>query len=512
MKKSLFLLALPVTALQISVAAQTVVIHPDSVIKRNMRGAAGVNIVYPLDNGKYYPRKVPIAIALKNIGVGAMRFSEGHLADNYLWTVPPYEDAVKGLKPRVATLEVEPANWDWMVDKDGFIHKSLDFDDFIALCREVGAEPIITVNLQSYTYKGGPAKEFLINSAKEWVKYANVVRKYGVKYWQLGNEVEKYDTEKDTKPEKQLFLKQTMDLDDFCDMYGRMAKAMKEVDPSIMIGPGVMSAPSWNKAILERFPELTSFISCHQYTWGAPFCPQGYAGWAAYKEIPIPNVRKMQALLDSNPAWKNIQIVITETGSTGGSWPEKLDQQDGDKRDKGRYVNDLYKALNNWEMLTGELATPAVKFLTVWCTRTPWRGPTPTVGIESQLDPDNNPTPTGDINMLINTYMLPDMLAMKYTQGNLRLRASASPDKKQLTLFVLNKGDQNEQVDFSVASPYNVVERIEFSGKSPNDRHPTVKKVPVDISDVSVAGGGNAQSATVPPCSLTIFRFAAGAK
>jgi len=476
----------------------TVVIRPSAVIKHNVRGANGVNIVYPLDNDKFYPRKTPMAAALKNLGVGCLRFSEGHLADNYLWTVPPYEDAVKGLRPRVGTLEIEPANWEWLTDKDGFFHKDLDFDDFIALCREVGAEPIITVNVQSYTYKGGPTKEFMINSAKEWVRYANVVRKYGVRYWQLGNEVEKYYVERETKPVK--FLREIMSREDYCDIWGKMAAAMKEVDPTIRVGTGVMSAQSWNQAILEQFPDLVSFISCHQYTWGARFCPDGYNGWAAYQGAHIPNIEKMQKLLDSNQAWKNVEIVITETGSTGGSWPEKLEGTG----EKGRYVNDLYKALNNWEMVTGELATPAVRYLTVWCTRTPWRGPTPVVGVEAQLDADNNPTPTGMVTSLINEYMYADMLDMKYVEGNLRLRASATADRGLVTLFVLNKGDKTEQVDLSVDSPdsYILMERAEFFGKSPGDQHPVIEKT------VRKDGGpAQMESAQVPPCSLTIFKL-----
>ena len=485
-------------------AQAAVTIRPAAVIKHNATGANGVNIVYPLDNDKYFPRKTPMVAALKNIGVGCLRFSEGHLADNYLWTVPPYEDAIKGLRPRVATMEDVPANWTWLTDKDGFFMNDLDFDDFVALCKKVGAEPIVTVNVQSYVYKGGPTKEFLINSVKEWVRYANVVRKYGVKYWQLGNEVEKFYVEKDTKPPVKS-LREIMSKEDYCDIWGKMATAMKEVDPTIHVGTGVMSAPDWNQAVLEQFPGLVSFISCHQYTWGASFCSGGYPAWAAYQGVHIPNIEKMQKLLDGNPAWKNIEIVITETGSTGGSWPERLELQSGDKGEKGRYTNDLYKALNNWEMATAELATPAVKYLTIWCSRTPWRGPHPIVGIEAQFDADNNPTPTGKVTELINEYMYADMLEMPYVDGNLRLRASATTDKGFVSLFVLNKGDRTEKVDFSVDSPgrYTLVERVEFSGKSPIDQNPVITKKAVKSAD-------KAQNAQVPPCSLTIFKFKKG--
>ncbi|HEX7544424.1 MAG TPA: hypothetical protein VF361_06440, partial [Candidatus Limnocylindrales bacterium] len=46
-------------------------------------------------------------------------------------------------------------------------------DDFIAFCRQIGAEPRIVVRL-----KGGTTQK-----AADLVKYANVTMGYGVKYW-----------------------------------------------------------------------------------------------------------------------------------------------------------------------------------------------------------------------------------------------------------------------------------------------------------------------------------------
>jgi alpha-L-arabinofuranosidase len=49
-----------------------------------------------------------------------------------------------------------------------------------------GATPILTVNYGSNTSgNGGGTPAF----AAAWVQYANVTKGYGVKYWEIGNEV-----------------------------------------------------------------------------------------------------------------------------------------------------------------------------------------------------------------------------------------------------------------------------------------------------------------------------------
>lgn len=495
--KYLFAILLLTLPFAHATAGAPVVINPDSVVKRNVKGASGANIVYLLDSDATHPRPRSMRDALTLLGAGCLRFSEGHLADNYLWTVPPYDEAVNGLHPRIASAYAEPAHWEWAVDKRGFIRTGLDFDDYIALCRQVGAEPIITVNLLSCTYKGGPTREELIRSAAEWVRYANVVKKYGVRYWQLGNEVEKYDNEK-AKTDRSYLLTEVLSEEQYCDLYGRMASAMMEVDPAIRVGTGVMGKPSWNKTVLNRWPHLVRFISCHQYAWGAPFGEGGYPAWKEYKGVHIPNIRKMENLLASSSAYRDIEILVTETGSTGGGWPEQL--PDSGKRP--RYVNDLYKALNNLEMNLAELSAPHVRYTCFWCTHTPWNGENCTVGLESLLDGNNDLTATGKTASLINRYLLPNILGTDYVQGYLRIRASASDNGDQITLFVINKGQRSEPFAFSIAGAetYTLVEKALFAGHSPYDTNPEIHSEPLHRQ-------AGLFEARLPPCSATVFRL-----
>jgi hypothetical protein len=59
---------------------------------------------------------------------------------------------------------------------------NFDFEAFVAYLRSFtpAAEPLIAVNLGS----GTPEE------AAAWVHYANGVKQYGIRYWEVGNEIE----------------------------------------------------------------------------------------------------------------------------------------------------------------------------------------------------------------------------------------------------------------------------------------------------------------------------------
>ena len=58
----------------------------------------------------------------------------------------------------------------------GYVAPNTDFDTFMGGVRRAGAQPIIIAN-----YGTGTPEE-----AADWVRYANVTKGYGVKYWEIG--------------------------------------------------------------------------------------------------------------------------------------------------------------------------------------------------------------------------------------------------------------------------------------------------------------------------------------
>lgn len=160
----------------------------------------------------------------------------------------------------------------------GVEHNDFGTDEFIAFCREVGAEPLIAVNTG---FEGAYA-------AAQWVEYCNGSsatlaggwrakhghdRPYGVKYWGVGNEMYGH---------WQLGF---MQFAHYTIKHNIVADAMWKVDPNaILIGvgdldrvnaeydPGMVKArQTWSKGMLELSGDKMNVISEHFYEGRLPW-------------------------------------------------------------------------------------------------------------------------------------------------------------------------------------------------------------------------------------------------
>ena len=237
-----------------SYSQDTISIDFNKITKRNIpEGAASANLCWLLDSDAKRPNNhKSFSEAINELGCGSLRFPYGHLADNYLWHTPPYDNTQKGLRPAVATQTQTPAQWDWATNKDGTFKSAMDFDEYMSMCTHLDIKPLVVVNALSFKYKGGPTINELTTSAAEWVKYAKK-KNYHVEYWQIGNEV-------DHHPD--LITK-----DEYVDAYQQISTAMKAVDPEVKVGPGILSKTPFFKKIITQTPDLIDFTSCHQYLW-----------------------------------------------------------------------------------------------------------------------------------------------------------------------------------------------------------------------------------------------------
>lgn len=186
--------------------------------------------------------------AIKDSGATTLRYPGGNFVSNYHW-----ED---GIGPR----ENRPRVFDyaWFTDDDN----RMGTVEFIALCRKVGAEPYICVNMGS-----GTAEE-----AMHWVefcngvtntKYANMRRNLGfeepfnVKLWGLGNEM--YGD----------WQFNSMNAEDYAKKAKDFAKAMKWVDPTIeLVAAGYDLDPDWNRIVANYLKPLINHIAIHHYSIG----------------------------------------------------------------------------------------------------------------------------------------------------------------------------------------------------------------------------------------------------
>ncbi len=180
-------------------------------------------------------------------------------------------------------------------------------DEFIAMCREVGAEPMVEVKLVNSTAK----------AAADMVTYANITKGYGVKYWSIGNEPSLYWGQRGIDG---------YDTDTFNAQWREFALAMKAIDPSIqLLGPEThqytgqpgdaivdLHYKDWMREFLVVNGDLVDIVSFHRYPFGNfdPFEGELLRSSEEWDKI-IPNLR---ALILATTG-KDLPIAVTEVNS-----------------------------------------------------------------------------------------------------------------------------------------------------------------------------------------------------
>jgi hypothetical protein len=159
-------------------------------------------------------------------------------------------------------------HWQNNTAPGGYVAPGTDFDSFMGTVKKIGAQPMLTANYGT----GTPAE------AAAWVRYANITKGYGAKYWEIGNEIygNGYygaDWEADNHASKSAAT--------YAGNVLQYASAMKAVDPTVKIGavltlPGnwpdsvVAAADSadWNKIVLSIAGSAIDFVIVHWYPAG----------------------------------------------------------------------------------------------------------------------------------------------------------------------------------------------------------------------------------------------------
>ena len=236
-------------------------------------------------------KEVPALI--RNAGVSIIRYPGGSYADIYHW------------KANAAT----PGTHATIRPQD-------DFEHFVKLLHATKTQALITVNYGSNVdgTGGGDPQE-----AADWVKYANVDHKYGIEYWEIGNEV--YGNgEYGAKWEEDLHA------DKSPSEYGRnvnaFAKAMKAVDPSVKIGAVLTGPdswpdgrpPAWNPAVLGECGKNIDFVVVHWYPDQG-----GQTNIFEASVANIPNIGTKARVLVDQYCRPGTPIWISEGDATGGT-------------------------------------------------------------------------------------------------------------------------------------------------------------------------------------------------
>lgn len=188
------------------------------------------------------------------LGMSALRYPGGCLTHNYDWRMAVGPRETRG---------------DWQ----------FGLDEYIALCRAIGAEPMMTVSVYVLPAEEIPAHaaglvEYLnapATPAHPWAmkrKAAGHPEPYGVKWFELGNEEDHGNH--DVTPRRKFTPRQ------YAKCAVATAAAMRKVDASIKIG--IITVPGdstnvycdWNRTVLKESGAAADFVVVHAYSPNSP--------------------------------------------------------------------------------------------------------------------------------------------------------------------------------------------------------------------------------------------------
>ncbi|GEM_PF-1195828 len=474
-------------------AQESISVNVANVLQTQTTGGArlGINLDYWWDdqaNRAAGARTLPAALA--DMGAKYWRYPGGEKADGYLWSTPPYSSS----NPKLARISSQdwpssdPLYWNPPGDLNGtWAHDIYSFDEFMADCQTAGCIPVMVVaydGIYKTANSGGISltRQQAIDTAVAWVNYANKVKGYNIKYWEIGNEtwLSGYMGEDPGRTQ------QAQDFVTFC-------QSMKNIDSTIWCGISADNQSDWN-TLLTGAGSSIDFLSVHSYeAWP-------YRNYSSYQKGTLNPGKKVDYAwnaLQGYPALKDrIKIMVTETGGLTfgirGSWTQA----------------DLGHSLMTFDILAQLQQDKRVEFSQVWNTH--WVNqnvegnvwPTSKEGEYDALKPDNNFTPQGLAMNILARYSLVNMVGTTST-STVRTFASHDPDSGKLNIWLINKSTSATPTTVSLqnytAPAVGTVSVLKGTGST--DIFPTFSQAG------SVTVSNNQINLTLNPVSITVIEL-----
>ena len=261
----------------------------------------GALSMMPKDN--FHGMRSDVVANLKAIGPRLLRWPGGNFAGEYRWKDGLLPVDQRGPLQAATEIETQPYTY-------GYDFHEIDTDDFVALCREVGAEPMITINIAWSTPE----------ESAQWVEYCNggenteygKIRAqrghkepYNVHFWSLGNEMGYGHMEGPAGPEG------------YAELAGKHADAMLKVTPDLeLCSSGPYPSDNWAVHSAAPLADKVRYISLHHYAGGSRQFTSPEDIRKSYEEITssvqgnIDQAKRMRASLDATG--KNLHISFDE--------------------------------------------------------------------------------------------------------------------------------------------------------------------------------------------------------
>jgi len=431
-------------------------VNTNSIIASNVSNKYGINLNAAADhdnNRAVGARK--LSSALLDMGVKHLRFPGGLKTCYYAWTLDP-------LNPNPAT-----HYWTgWVKEAAARAPYDLNFDEFMKLCADTGAEPHINV-----AYNKANATLQKIHDEKlaaAWVKYANITKKYGVKYWEIGNEM--WNSDNWGGP----VIASVQELANIVKLY---SNAMKAVDPTIKVGV------SWKANETQKLIDLCGpaldFVTISNYT---------DAGGATYNKYKYANNKNLLSVSNN----LTLNTVISEFNYANWSNSE------------WDTANTTGKGLIAFDFVGQMLKSPKTVYGCIWNTR---YFPQPN-GVYPKskfnvLDNSNNLTPIVQPFSLWGKFIKDKLVDISSDSYAVVAYAAYDDINKDLNIFLINKQttSRNVTINISSDSKYDSGEVWQYKGVDEWDTNPTMGKV----DDVAVIN--NTITYSLPSTSITVFKL-----
>ena len=213
-------------------------------------GALFVGAASLLPADHFHGMRRDVVELLEEIGVPLLRWPGGNFAGDYCWQ--------DGLLPVDRRAPLKSAFIETLPHTEGFDTHEIGTDEFIALCRELGAEPFITINMSFQ----GP------DDAAAWVEYCNGSpdtkwgrlraerghpEPYRVTHWTLGNEMGYTHMKGPNAPPA------------YHDLASACARAMRAIDPALILTASTGWSLDWYQGLLAPDEDYFDHVSHHTY-------------------------------------------------------------------------------------------------------------------------------------------------------------------------------------------------------------------------------------------------------
>jgi hypothetical protein len=295
-----------------------------------------------------------------------------------------------------------------------------EIDRFVAYARAVGAEPILQVPLL-VDAAGNPAGP---QAGADMVSYANVAQKYGIRYWEIGNEPDLYTDQGDKTADGGAgYTAQS-----YCTDFAAYVDAMKAVDPTIQIlGPELswkyIPNNDWLSVFLDQCGAKVDIVSVHRYPFDHTGCTiqNAMGDGAAFRS----RLRALRATLNGHGK-AGAPLAITEANFSYEGDPAMADLPAS--------LGTFYAGMWTADAL-GIALEEGLWSLAFWSISEGWM-----TGFFS--DQTGQPRPAAYAYELISTHFGPTVLFAKSTPSGLSVYASRDDAGKKTAVLVMNRTSQ----------------------------------------------------------------------